>query len=474
MATKEIKPKEADAQKEISEMSTKDSDAKKEKAMHDFMKKVEARNQGQTLFLQAVQEVVETVWDTYTSNPRFVKNNVLERMIEPERVISFSVTWVNDAGEVCVNRGYRVQQNSAIGPYKGGIRFDPKVDVSTLKFLAFEQTFKNSLTTLPMGGGKGGADFDAKGKSEAEMMRFSQAFMQGLYKYIGPHTDVPAGDIGVGAREVGYMFGMYKKLANEFTGVITGKGLNWGGSIFRPEATGYGVVYFCQEQLKTRNDSLWGKKVAISGFGQVSWGAAKKASELGAKVVTLSGPDGYIYDEQGVTGEKIDYMVEMKLSNRNLVKDYADKFKVPFFPGKKPWEVPCDIALPCAVQNELNKEDAELLLKNGVVCVTEGANMPCTPEAMHLFLNSKILFAPGKASNAGGVSTSCFEMTQNASHTTWTGDEVDAKLQAVMKKIHEACVAYGKEPDGYINYVKGSNIAGFMKVANAMCDQGVL
>ena len=468
MATSKVEPKEAEIKK------VAPSKVEPEKAMQEFMKRIEARNPGETLFLQAVQEVVETVWDTYISNPRFVQNNILERMIEPERVITFKVTWVNDAGEVCVNRGYRVQQNSAIGPYKGGIRFDPKVDVSTLKFLAFEQTFKNSLTTLPMGGGKGGADFDARGKSEGEMMRFSQAFMQELFRHIGPQTDVPAGDIGVGAREVGYMFGMYKKLANEFTGVITGKGLNWGGSIFRPEATGYGTVYFCQEQLKTKNEKLWGKKVAISGFGQVSWGAAKKATELGATVVTLSGPDGYIYDEKGVTGEKIDYMVEMKLSNRNLVKDYADKFNVPFFPGKKPWEVKCDIALPCATQNELNAEDAKNLLKNGVICVTEGANMPCTPEAMHLFLNAKILFAPGKASNAGGVSTSCFEMTQNASHTSWLGDEVDAKLQAVMKKIHDACVTYGHEADGFVNYVKGSNIAGFMKVANAMCDQGVV
>ncbi|MCL1827093.1 MAG: NADP-specific glutamate dehydrogenase [Candidatus Cloacimonetes bacterium] len=442
--------------------------------MHGFMKKIEARNPGQKLFLQAVQEVVETVWETYTSNPVFVKNNILERMIEPERVISFKVTWVNDKGEVCVNRGYRIQQNSAIGPYKGGIRFDPKVDESTLKFLAFEQTFKNALTTLPMGGGKGGADFDAKGKSEGEMMRFAQAFMQELFRHIGPHTDVPAGDIGVGAREVGYMFGMYKKLANEFTGVITGKGLNWGGSIFRPEATGYGVVYFAQEQLKTIKESFKGKRVAISGFGQVSWGAAKKASELGAKVVTLSGPDGYILDEKGITGEKIDYMVEMKLSNRNLVKDYADKFKVPFFPGKKPWEVKCDIALPCATQNELNEKDAENLVKNKVICVTEGANMPCTLEATYIFQKAKILFAPGKASNAGGVSTSCFEMTQNATFSGWAGSEVDAKLQDVMKKIHQACVDHGKEKGGWVNYVKGANIAGFMKVAKAMCEQGVV
>jgi len=344
-----------------------------------------------------------------------------------------------------------------------------------MKFLAFEQTLKNSLTTLPMGGGKGGADFDAKGKSEGEMMRFSQAFMQELFRHIGPQTDVPAGDIGVSAREVGYMFGMYKKLVNEYSGVITGKGLNWGGSIFRPEATGYGTVYFCQEQLKTRNDSLQGKIVAISGFGQVSWGAAKKATELGAKVVTLSGPDGYIYDESGVnTKEKFDFMVEMKNSNNNMVKDYADKFGVPFYPGKRPWEVKVDVALPCAIQNELNEEDAKQLLANGVMCVSEGANMPCTPEAMHLFVQAKILFGPGKAANAGGVSTSCLEMAQNATHLPWAGEEVDAKLQSIMKNIHAACVQYGTDKEGFINYVNGANIAGFMKVANAMCDQGVV
>ena len=442
--------------------------------MKEFMEKIAAKNPGEDLFIQAVQEVVETVWDTYINNERFVRNNILERIIEPERLITFKVTWVNDKGEVCVNRAYRVQQNSAIGPYKGGIRFDPNVNVSTLKFLAFEQTFKNALTTLPMGGGKGGSDFDGRGKSEGEIMRFCQAMMMELYRHIGAQTDVPAGDIGVGAREVGYMFGMYKKLANEFSGVITGKGLNWGGSIFRPEATGYGVVYFCQEQLKTKNETLAGKTIAVSGFGQVSWGAVKKATELGAKVVTLSGPDGYIYDESGVVGGKIDFMEEMKLSNRNLVKDYADKFNVPFYHGRRPWEIKCDIALPCAIQNELDDNDASTLLKNGVLCVTEGANMPCTPKALHKFLNAKILFAPGKASNAGGVSTSCFEMSQNASHSSWTGDIVDQNLQSVMKKIHAACVTYGKDKDGFTDYVKGANIAGFMKVANAMCDQGIV
>ena len=443
--------------------------------LNDFMAKIEAKNPGEDLFIQAVREVVETVWDVYINNPRFVKNNILERMIESERIIIFSVPWVNDKGEVCVNRGIRVQQNSAIGPYKGGIRYHPNVNVSTLKFLAFEQTLKNSLTTLPMGGGKGGSDFDAKGKSEGEMMRFSQAFMLELFRHIGPQTDVPAGDIGVGAREVGYMFGMYKKLANHFTGVITGKGLNWGGSKFRPEATGFGLVYFAQEQLKTKGTCFKGKKVAVSGFGQVSWGAAQKVTDLGGKVVTLSGPDGYIYDEAGVnTQEKFDFLVTMKNSNNNQVKDYADKFGVPFHAGKRPWEVKVDVALPCAIQNELNDEDAKKLLANGVICVSEGANMPCTPEAMHLFLSAKILFGPGKAANAGGVSTSGLEMAQNATHCSWTGEEVDQKLQGIMKSIHEACVTHGKQADGFIDYVKGANIAGFIKVANAMCDQGVV
>ncbi|MCL2792176.1 MAG: NADP-specific glutamate dehydrogenase [Spirochaetaceae bacterium] len=443
--------------------------------LNDFMAKIEAKNPGEDLFIQAVREVVESVWETYIGNPRFVKNNILERMIESERIIIFSVPWVNDKGEVQVNRGIRVQQNSAIGPYKGGIRYHPSVTVSQLKFLAFEQTLKNSLTTLPMGGGKGGSDFDAKGKSEGEMMRFSQAFMQELFRHIGPQTDVPAGDIGVGAREVGYMFGMYKKLSNHFTGVITGKGLNWGGSKFRPEATGFGLVYFAQEQLKTKGTCFKGKKVAVSGFGQVSWGAAQKVTDFGGKVVTLSGPDGYIYDEAGVnTKEKFEFMVTMKNSNNNQVKDYADKFGVPFYPGKRPWEVKVDVALPCAIQNELNEEDAKKLLANGVICVSEGANMPCTPEAMHLFLTAKIPFGPGKAANAGGVSTSCLEMAQNATHLPWSGEEVDAKLQAIMKNIHEQCVTYGKLADGYVDYVKGANIAGFIKVANAMCDQGVV
>jgi len=442
--------------------------------MKEFMEKVEARNPGQPEFLQAVQEVVETVWDVYNDNPRFVKNNILERIVEPERVIMFRVPWVNDKGEVCVNRGYRVQFNSAIGPYKGGLRFHPSVNLSILKFLGFEQIFKNSLTTLPMGGGKGGSDFDAKGKSEGEMMRFSQAFMQELFRHIGAETDVPAGDIGVGGREVAWMFGMYKKLANHFTGVITGKGLTFGGSLIRPEATGFGVVYFCEEQLKTKGQSLKGKRVAVSGFGNVAWGAVQKADELGAKVVTLSGPDGYIYDENGVTGEKINYMLDIRNSNRDQIKDYADKYNVPFFAGKRPWEQKVDIALPCATQNEMNGDDAKALIKNGVICVTEGANMPCTPEAIHEFHKAKILFSPGKASNAGGVATSGLEMTQNAMHLNWTRAEVDEKLHSIMRSIHSACVEHGKEADGYVNYVKGANIAGFLKVANAMVDQGIV
>jgi len=442
--------------------------------MKEFMDKVEARNPGQPEFLQAVKEVVETVWDVYINNPSFVSNNILERLVEPERVIMFRVPWVNDKGEVCVNRGYRVQFNSAIGPYKGGLRFHPSVNLSILKFLGFEQIFKNSLTTLPMGGGKGGSDFDAKGKSEGEMMRFSQAFMQELFRHIGAETDVPAGDIGVGGREVAWMFGMYKKLANHFTGVITGKGLTFGGSLIRPEATGFGVVYFCQEQLKTKGESIKGKRVAVSGFGNVAWGAVQKAAELGAKVVTLSGPDGYIYDENGVSGDKIDYMIEIRNSNRDQIKDYADKYNVPFHAGKRPWEVKVDIALPCATQNEMNEEEAKTLVKNGVICVTEGANMPCTPEAIEVFLKNKILFSPGKASNAGGVATSGLEMTQNAMHLSWTREEVDEKLHGIMRSIHQACVDHGKEADGFVNYVKGANIAGFLKVANAMVAQGIV
>ncbi len=442
--------------------------------MHEFLDRVAAKNPGQPEFLQAVKEVVETVWEAYESNPRFVKANILERIVEPERAIMFRVPWVNDKGEVQVNRGYRVQFNSAIGPYKGGLRFHPSVNLSILKFLGFEQIFKNSLTTLPMGGGKGGADFDAKGKSDAEIMRFCQAFMTELFRHIGAETDVPAGDIGVGGREIGYMFGMYKKLANEFTGVLTGKGLNWGGSLVRPEATGFGVTYFAAEQLKSKGLSFEGKTVAVSGFGNVAWGACIKVNELGGKVVTLSGPDGYIYDPAGISGDKIEYLLEMRASNNDRVKDYAEKFGVEFFENRRPWEVKVDVALPCAIQNELNEQDAKTLIANGCICVAEGANMPCTPEAVEVFHAAKILFAPGKASNAGGVATSGLEMTQNAMHLGWTAEEVDAKLHSIMKSIHEACVKHGTEADGFVNYVKGANVAGFLKVANAMVDQGVI
>jgi len=443
--------------------------------IHEFMAQVAARNAGQPEFLQAVHEVVESIWDVYIENPRFVKGNILERIVEPERVLIFRVPWMDDKGVVHVNRGYRVQFNSAIGPYKGGIRFHPSVNLSTLKFLGFEQIFKNSLTTLPMGGGKGGSDFDAKGKSDAEIMRFCQAFMSELFRHVGPNTDVPAGDIGVGGREIGYMYGMYKKLVNEFTGVLTGKGLNWGGSLIRPEATGYGVVYFAEEMLKTHNQTFEGKKVAISGFGNVAWGAAQKVNDLGGRVITLSGPDGYILDEEGISDDKIDYMLELRASNNDRVIDYVDRYpNARFFEGKRPWEVPVDVALPCAIQNELDVEDARNLVQNGCICVSEGANMPCTPEAIEVFLKARILYGPGKAANAGGVSTSGLEMTQNSMRLNWSRSEVDSKLHQIMISIHEACRKYGAESDGYTNYVKGANIAGFIKVANAMMDQGLV
>ncbi|MBP7194902.1 MAG: NADP-specific glutamate dehydrogenase [Candidatus Cloacimonetes bacterium] len=441
----------------------------------EFMAKVAARNPGEPEFLQAVKEVVETIWDAYESNPRFVKANILERIVEPERVIMFRVPWMDDKGEVHVNRGFRVQFNSAIGPYKGGLRFHPSVNLSILKFLGFEQIFKNSLTTLPMGGGKGGSDFDAKGKSDAEIMRFCQSFMAELFRHVGPDTDVPAGDIGVGGREIGYLFGYYKKLANEFTGVLTGKGRTWGGSLIRPEATGFGVVYYAEEMLKTQGKTFEGMKVALSGFGNVAWGAAQKINELGGKVVTLSGPDGYIYDEDGVSGDKIDYMLELRASNNDRVIDYADVYpNAKFFPGKRPWEVPVDVAIPCATQNELDAEDARTLVKNSCFCVVEGANMPSTPEAVEIFQSAKILFAPGKAANAGGVATSGLEMTQNSMRLNWNREEVDERLHSIMKNIHEACREHGTQADGYVNYVKGANIAGFLKVANAMCDQGLI
>ncbi len=442
--------------------------------MQAFLDHVASKNPGEREYLQAVQEVVESIWDVYESNPRFKEAKILHRMVEPERIIIFRVPWVDDRGEHQVNRGYRVQFNSALGPYKGGIRFHPSVTLSILKFLGFEQIFKNSLTTLPMGGGKGGSDFNAKGKSDSEIMKFCHSFMSELYRHIGPNTDIPAGDIGVGGREIGYMFGMYKKLKNEFTGVFTGKGLNWGGSLIRPEATGFGTVYFAQEMLKTVNEDFEGKTVAVSGFGNVSWGAIQKVNELGGKVVTLSGPDGYIYDKDGITGDKVDFLLQMRASNRDMVQDYADEYGVPFYAGKRPWEVKCDVALPCATENELNLEDAKNLIKNGCTCLTEGANMPCTPEAAKALQEAKVLYAPGKAANAGGVSTSGLEMSQNSLRISWTREEVDEKLKQIMKNIHEQCTTYGKTDGDYIDYVKGANIGGFMKVANAMIDQGAV
>ncbi|MCK4653006.1 MAG: NADP-specific glutamate dehydrogenase, partial [Candidatus Cloacimonetes bacterium] len=413
--------------------------------MEEFLNQVEEKNYDQKEFLQAVKEVVESIWSVYEANPRYGEAKILERLVEPERVVIFRVPWVRDNGEVQVNRGFRVEFNSAIGPYKGGLRFHPSVTLGGLKFLGFEQIFKNSLTTLPMGGGKGGSDFDPKGKSDDEIMRFCQSFMAELFRHIGPNTDVPAGDIGVGGREIGYLFGMYKKLKNEFTGVLTGKGLNWGGSLIRPEATGFGVVYFAEEMLKTKGESVKGKIVTVSGFGNVAWGAAQKVNELGGKVVTLSGPDGYIYDKDGIKGDKVEYMLEMRASNRDMVQDYADEFNVPFHPEKRPWEVKCDIALPCAIQNELFEEDARQLVSNGCICVSEGANMPCTPEAITIFQDNKLLYAPGKAANAGGVAVSGLEMSQNSLKFKWSREEVDEKLHCIMKAIHCQCVEYGKE-----------------------------
>ncbi len=442
-----------------------------EKIMSDLEKK----NPGEKEFLQAVREVLESVEEVYNANPKFAAASIIERMIEPDRIFVFRVSWVGDDGKVNVNKGYRVQFNGAIGPYKGGLRFHPSVNLSILKFLGFEQIFKNSLTTLPMGGGKGGSDFDAKGKSDGEIMRFCQAFMLELWKHIGPETDVPAGDIGVGGKEIGFMYGMYKKLASEHTGVLTGKGLNWGGSLVRPEATGFGNVYFAKNMLATRNQTFAGKTVTVSGFGNVSWGSILKVNELGGKVVTISGPDGYIYDADGITGAKVDYLLDLRATNLDVVKPYADKYpNAKFFAGKRPWEVKCDVALPCATQNELGKEDALNLVKNGCICVSEGANMPSTPEAIEIFKENKILFAPGKASNAGGVATSGLEMSQNTLKYSWSAEEVDKKLYDIMKNIHESCVKYGKDSSGYVDYVKGANIAGFLKVANAMLDQGVI
>ncbi|MBK7028917.1 MAG: NADP-specific glutamate dehydrogenase [Bacteroidales bacterium] len=440
-----------------------------------MMTELEKKHPGEVEYLQAVREVLESIEEVYNENPQFESAGILERLVEPDRILTFKVPWMDDHGKVHVNLGYRVQFNNAIGPYKGGLRFHPSVNLSILKFLGFEQIFKNSLTTLPMGGGKGGSDFDPKGKSNAEIMRFCQSFMLELWKMIGPETDVPAGDIGVGGREIGFMFGMYKKLTREHAGVLTGKGINWGGSLIRPEATGFGAVYFAQEMLRTMGTDFKGKTVAISGFGNVAWGAAIKVNQLGGKVVTISGPDGYVYDPDGISGEKIEYLLELRASNQDIVKPYTYEFpNAQFVQGKRPWEVKCDIALPCATQNELGKEDAQTLVNNGCICVAEGANMPSTPEAIEKFQESKILFAPGKAVNAGGVATSGLEMSQNSMKLNWNSEEVDQRLHQIMRNIHESCVKYGKGPDGYVNYVKGANIAGFLKVANAMLDQGVL
>ena len=446
-----------------------------EQKINDFMALVEAKNPNEPEFLQAVKEFAETVMPFIANEKKYDGKNVLLRMAEPERSVIFRVPWVDDKGEIQVNRGFRIQMNSAIGPYKGGIRFHQTVNLSVLKFLAFEQVFKNSLTTLPMGGGKGGSDFDPQGKSDAEVMRFCQSFMTELCRHIGPDLDVPAGDIGVGAREIGYMFGQYKRIRNEFTGVLTGKGLAYGGSLIRPEATGYGVVYFTQQMLRTKGETIEGKTVAISGFGNVAWGVALKVNELGGKLVTISGPDGYIYDADGISGEKIEFMLEMRASGNNRAESFAEKFpSAVFHKGKSPWEAKVDIAIPCATQNELHEEDAKKLISNGVMCVTEAANMPCTLDAIKQFLDAKVLFAPGKAANAGGVAASGLEMTQNSIRLNWTSEEVDARLKDIMTGIHSQCKKYGTEEDGYVNYVKGANIAGFVKVADAMLAQGVV
>ena len=440
--------------------------------LNEFMKWVKDLNPGESEFLQAVEEVAEVIIPLLDKNPRFKGKKILERMVEPERVITFRVPWTDDQGDIHVNRGYRVEMNSAIGPYKGGLRFHPSVNLSILKFLAFEQVFKNALTTLPMGGGKGGSNFDPKEKSDMEIMRFCQSFMTELCRHIGPNTDVPAGDIGVGGREIGYMFGQYKRIRNEFTGVLTGKGLGWGGSLIRPEATGYGNVYFAQNMLAVNKDSFNGKVVVISGSGNVAQYSCEKATELGAKVVTMSDSSGYIYDKDGIDSEKLSFIMNLKNIKRGRIKEFADHYGCEFHEGR-PWGVSCDIALPCATQNELNKLEASKLVDNGCICVAEGANMPSTPEAVELFLNAKILFAPGKASNAGGVATSGLEMSQNSLRMNWTREDVDAKLKSIMNDIHSQCVEHGKEGD-FVNYVKGANIAGFFKVADAMIDQGVV
>ncbi len=441
----------------------------------DILNNLETKHPGEKEYLQAVHEVLESIQTIYDENPQYESAKIIERLVEPDRILTFRISWVDDEGGVQVNLGHRVQFNNAIGPYKGGIRLHPSVNLSILKFLGFEQTFKNALTTLPMGGAKGGSDFNPKGKSDSEIMRFCQAFMLELWRVIGPSTDVPAGDIGTGGREIGFMYGMYKKLQFENTGVFTGKGLNWGGSLIRPEATGFGATYFTNEMLQTQNDTFVGKTVSVSGFGNVAWGVALKVTELGGKVVTLSGPDGYIYDELGLNAEKIAHLLELRASNNDIVSPYVKVFpEAKFIPGKKPWEVPVDIAMPSAIQNELDGEDAKLLIANGVKYIVEVSNMGCTPEAVDLFHKHKLPFAPGKAANAGGVAVSGLEMSQNAMKLNWTIEEVDAKLHQIMTSIHIACSKYGTQDDGYINYVKGANIAGFIKVADAMMDQGIL
>ena len=443
-----------------------------EENVNKFLSWVEEANPGESEFLQAVEEVAEAVIPVFKKHSRFDGKKILERMVEPERVISFRVPWTDDAGDVQVNRGYRIEMNSAIGPYKGGLRFHPSVNLSILKFLAFEQVFKNALTTLPMGGGKGGSNFDPKGKSDNEIMRFCQSFMTELCKHIGPNTDVPAGDIGVGGREIGYMFGQYKRIRNEFTGVLTGKGLGWGGSLIRPEATGYGNVYFANNMLSVNSDSFKGKTVVISGSGNVAQYSCEKATELGAKVISMSDSSGYIYDKDGIDSDKLAFIMNLKNVKRGRIKEYADQYGCEFHESK-PWSIKCDIALPCATQNELDQDDANTLVSNGCICVSEGANMPSTPEAIEVFLSAKILFAPGKASNAGGVATSGLEMSQNSLRMNWTREEVDTKLKTIMNDIHSQCVEHGKEGE-YVNYVKGANIAGFLKVADAMLDQGIV
>lgn len=436
---------------------------------------LEKRNPGEQEYLQAVREVLESIEDTCNENPQFESSGIVERLVEPDRVLMFKVPWMDDQGKVHVNRGFRIQFNNAIGPYKGGLRFHPSVNLSILKFLGFEQIFKNSLTSLPMGGAKGGSDFDPKGKSSTEIMRFCQSFMLEMWKIIGPETDVPAGDIGVAGREIGYLYGMYKKLSGQHNGVLTGKGVNWGGSLIRPEATGYGVVYFVNEMLSTIAETIKGKTVALSGFGNVAWGVAMKATELGAKVITISGPDGYIYDKNGIEGEKIEYMRELRASNDDIVKPYSYEFAdAEYYPDRRPWETKCDIAIPCATQNELGVEDAQNLISNGCICICEAANMPCTSDAIGLIQKNGILFAPGKAANAGGVATSGLEMSQNAMKLNWSQEEVDMRLHQIMKNIHASCLRYGRANDDYIDYVKGANIAGFLKVANAMLDQGIV